>query len=127
MSRNWEDFRLAVLVLVGPGTVKQRLIDAYQGHLRAVDGADLPESVGVDFAALVSDLNCGKAVGGLCAAEVAVRKLSELDAAAYSARIIGMFVTLSRTHFSEADLPAPPRLRVVGDDEDELPAFLSRA
>jgi len=127
MSRNWEDFRLAVQVLVGPGTVKQRLIDAYQGHLRSVDGADLPESIGVDFAALVSALSCVKAVGDLCAAEVAVRKLSEQDAAAYTQRIFGMFIALSRTHFSEPEQPAQPRLRVVGDDDYELPAFLSRA
>jgi hypothetical protein len=126
MSGNWEQFRRAVLVLVGPGAVKQRLIDAYQQHLRCVDEADLPESVCVDFAALVSALSCTKAVGGLCAAEVAVRKMSEQDAASCNASIMAMFITLSRSHFSESDTSTQTRLRVVGDD-DELPAFLSRA
>jgi hypothetical protein len=126
MSGNWDYFRSAVLVLVGPGAVKQRLLVACQDHLRAVDGGDLPESVSVDFAALMAALSCVKPVGGLCAAEVAVRKMSEQDAASHAASIAAMFIALSRTHAGESELPAQPHLRVVGDD-DELPAFLSRA
>jgi hypothetical protein len=67
-----------------------------------------------------------KPAGGLCAAEVAVRKMSEQDAAAHAGRIVAMFVSMAGGEYAALEMPAPPHLRVVGDEED-LPAFLSRA
>jgi hypothetical protein len=126
MSGNWEHIRRAVLVLVGPGAVKQRLITAYLDHLRGVDEHALPDAVCLEYAVLRSAFSCVKPAGGLCAAEVAVRKMSDQDAAAHAERIVALFVALSGGEIGWAEAAAPPRLRVVGD-EDELPAFLSRA
>ena len=126
MSGNWEQIRRAVLVLVGPGAVKQRLITAYLEHLRSVDETALPDDVCLEFSALQSAFSCVKAAGGLSAAEVAVRKMSEQDAAAHAARIVAIFVAMAGGEHAESALRTPPHLRVVGDEE-ELPAFLSRA
>jgi hypothetical protein len=126
MSGNWDHIRSAVLVLVGPGAVKQRLITAYLEHLRAVDGNALPEEVRVEFAALQSAFNCVKPAGGLSGAEVAVRKMSDQDAAHHAGRIVTMFVALAGGERAASEISSLPRLRVVGDDED-LPTFLSRA
>ena len=126
MSGNWENFHLAVRVLVGPGVVKQRLIVAYLEHLRRVESEVLPDEVCVEFAALQSALSCVKPAGGLCAAEVAVRKMSDQEATAHAERILSMFLALSGASSESPEVSVPPRLRVVGDDDD-LPAFLSRA
>jgi hypothetical protein len=126
MSGNWEHIRRAVLVLVGPGAVKQRLITAYLEHLRAVDEGALPDAACIEFSALQSAFTCVKPAGGLCAAEVAVRKMSEQDAAAHAERIVALFLAVAGSEHETADVATPPRLRVVGDEED-LPAFLSRA
>lgn len=126
MSGNWDHIRSAVLVLVGPGAVKQRLITAYLEHLRVVDENALPDEVCVEFAALQSAFNCTKPAGGLSAAEAAVRKMSEQDAALHAGRIVAMFAALAASERAASEISALPRLRVVGDDED-LPTFLSRA
>ena len=126
MSGNSERFRGAVRVLIGPGAVKQRLIAAYLEHLRGVEGDSLPDEVCVDFAELQSALCCAKPAGGLSAAEVAVRKMSDHDAAAHAERILSMFLVITGVSGELPDQLSPPRLRVVGDDDD-LPAFLSRA
>lgn len=127
MSGTHEHFRGAVRVLIGPGAVKQRLIAAYLEHLRGVASDDLPDGVCVDFAELQSALSCAKPAGGLTAAEVAVRKMSDQDAAAHAERILAMYLVLSGVQSGLSDVSTPPRLRVVGDDDDDLPAFLSRA
>lgn len=126
MSGNWEHIRRAVLVLVGPGAVKQRLITAYLAHLRAMDEDALPDAARAEFSLLSSAFSCVKPAGGLCAAEVAVRKMSEQEAAAHAERIVALFQTLSGAAHEASEASGPPRLRVVGDEED-LPAFLSRA
>src|SRR5512141_1598757 len=128
MSGNWDHIRSAVLVLVGPGAVKQRLITAYLEHLRVVDESALPDEVCVEFAALQSAFNCTKPAGGLSAAEAAVRKMSEQDAALHAGRIVAMFAALAASERAASEISALPRLRVVGDDDDDdLPTFLSRA
>jgi hypothetical protein len=128
MQRTWETLRRAVLVLVGPGTCKQRLIDAYLGHLSKLNSVDLPESAAVQFDGLITALKGGQPTGGLCGAEVAVRKMSEADASRYSECVLDCFVALSAQRAQEAEAPAPPRLRVVGEANDgDVPAFLSRA
>ncbi len=126
MSGNLNSFHSAVRVLVGPGQVKQRLIVAYLEHLQGVESEILPDEVCVEFAALQSAFSCVRPAGGLCAAEVAVRKMSEQEASAHAERILSMFTMLSGANREAPESAALPRLRVVGD-EDELPAFLSRA
>jgi hypothetical protein len=52
--------------------------------------------------------------------------MSDQEAAAHAERILAMYLVLSGATAGLPDVAAPPRLRVVGDDDD-LPAFLSRA
>lgn len=129
MSEPWTHFHGATRVLVGAGPIKQRLIDAYRGHLAALREADLPEEIQADFAGLNASLHSAHATGGLSAPEVAVRKMSEKDAADHATSILEMYVTLAALHEREA--AQAPRLRVVGErlllDDEDLPAFLSRA
>ena len=128
MSEPLTHFHGATRVLVGAGPIKQRLIDAYRGHLAALRDTDLPEELRAEFLALNASLHSAHAAGGLSAPEVAVRKMSEKDAGDHAASILEMFATLAALH--ERETAQGPRLRVVAerlDDDDSLPAFLSRA
>jgi hypothetical protein len=123
MQTNWECFRDAVVVLAGGGPVKQRLTEAYQGHLRELDPDDLPHDLRNAYAALVTALQNGRPVGTLDAIAASVRKMSEVDAARHAQSIVHMFA-------SWQEPPAASRaalLRAVPIDDDQIPAFLNRA
>jgi hypothetical protein len=130
MAAHWDDFQAALLVLVGTGPVKQRLVDAYRHHLGSLHEHDLPDAVRDRFGALQKAMHEAPATGGLTAPEASVRKMSEKDAAAHAASLLEMFTVLSALNESEGT----PRLRLVANDADtltddlfEVPAFLSRA
>jgi hypothetical protein len=129
MAVVWDVFDGAVRVLVGCGPVKQRLIDAWRDHLAPLHDKDLPEALRADLGALRAAMHASAAAGGMGAAEVSVRKMSEKEAAEHAVRIFEMHLRLVS---NEADSGNAPRLRIVGDTQqtdafEELPAFLSRA
>jgi hypothetical protein len=126
MTEIWDQFRSASMALVGPGPVKQRLCEAYLKHLRTIAAADPPRELQAEYAALAEALHCSGAVGGLNGVEVTVRKMSEAEAAREAARILGIFATLCGGSARGPATAASAKLRVISDD-DEIPAFLSRA
>ena len=129
MTAHSDDFHAALLVLVGTGAVKQRLVDAYRRHLAALREEDLPEAVRDRFATLRTSMHEAPAAGGMTAPEASARKMSEKDAADHTAAILEMFTVLSALDESAS----APRLRIVANDDTltddlfEVPAFLSRA
>jgi len=125
MTQDWERFRCATLTLVGPGPVKQRLCDAYMKHLRMVDAETLPRSIQPGFSELAQAMRSAQAAGGLGAVEATVRKMSEQDAGLFAARVLEMFVVLSREDSREPAAQPQRQFRLVGDDD--IPAFLNRA
>lgn len=124
MLTNWERFRDAVVVLAGGGPVKQRLTEAYQGHLRGLDPEDLPRDLRGPYTTLVAALQSGQRIGTLDAISASVRKMSEADAAAHAQSIVQLFAGL---HEPPASSRPAAVLRAVPSDEDEVPAFLNRA
>jgi hypothetical protein len=119
----------AVRVLVGCGPVKQRLIEAWRDHLSPLHEKDVPEALRADLGMLRAAMHAAPAAGGMTAAEVSVRKMSEKEAADHAVRVLDMHLLLAS---SEEDSGNPPRLHIVGathqaDAFEELPAFLSRA
>jgi hypothetical protein len=125
MSDNWQHFRRAAEILVGPGAVKQRLCDAYLKSLQEVNPDALPREVRMSYAVLATALNGGTAMGRSGAVEVAVRKMSEPEAVSHASSVLAMFIALSGHDAGEQPAPAARQLRLVGNDE--IPAFLSRA
>jgi len=123
MQTNWEKFRDAVTVLAGSGPMKQRLVEAFQRHLRDLDAEDLPRELRGPYGVLVAAMQSGPRVGALDAVAASVRKMSEADAARYAQSIVHMFADLHEP--SAANRPAV--LRAVPDAGDEIPAFLNRA
>ena len=129
MPSNWEHMRQAAAVLVGPGAVKQRLVDAFLGHLRAVDAQTLPPEIQQPFMDLSATLSNVKAAGGSNAVVATVRKMSEAEAGACAARVLEMLVAMAGSDGREPVAGARQLRLVAGDDDgdDEIPAFLNRA
>jgi hypothetical protein len=94
-------------------------------HLRMVDAESLPKSVQPGFGELAQAMRSAQAAGGLGAVEVTVRKMSEQDAGLLAARVLEMFLVLSRDDTREPAAQPQRQFRLVGDDD--IPAFLNRA
>lgn len=130
MAALWNAVDGAVRVLVGAGPVKQRLIDAWRQHLGSLQDKDVPDALRARLMTLRAAMDAAHPTGGMSAAEVSVRKMSDKDAAGHAVRVLEMYAQLCATY--EFDAAAAPRLRVVGGEDrhdlgDDLPAFLSRA
>lgn len=123
MQTSWERFRSAVVVLAGGGPVKQRLTEAYQGHLRDVSPEDLPRELRGPYLVLVAALQSSQRTGSLDAVSASVRKMSEADAARHAQTIVHVFASLQE---SQPMGRTAGVLRAVPSD-DEIPAFLNRA
>ena len=123
MQTSWEHFRGAVVVLAGGGPVKQRLTEAYQGHLRDVSPEDLPRELRSAYLSLVAALQSSQRTGNLDPVSASVRKMSEADAARHAQAIVHIFADLQEPQPSHR---AAAQLRAVPSDED-IPAFLNRA
>lgn len=123
MQTDWERLRDAVTVLAGAGPVKQRLLDAYQRHLRDLDPGGLPHELRGTYASLLDALQSARRAGSLDTIAASVRKMSDMDAARHAQAIVQLFAGLHEPHGHAR--PAAP-LRAVPDD-DEIPAFLNRA
>jgi hypothetical protein len=114
MSATWDRFHGAALLLAGAGPVKQRLADAFRTHLVELDVEELPRELRAEFRSLSALLTSGRAVGGSSVIDATVRKLSEVQAAAYSGRLIGMYGQLAQ---SKAHAQRAPALRAINSSQ----------
>jgi hypothetical protein len=127
MTQITDRFQAAVFELVGEGSVKSRLIQAYTRHLQDLEEDLLPEDLRGEFIALRESLHERRPVGGESAVEASVRKMSSRDAEASAADILTTLLRLLRGNV------AVERLRVVngrepaavGDAGSQPPAFLA--
>ncbi|MFO1394231.1 MAG: hypothetical protein U1F09_10770 [Steroidobacteraceae bacterium] len=116
-AANFEHLDEAVRVLVGAGTIKQRLTEASMVHLSAVDPNALPRDLAGNFRDLMGMLNTAPAVGGLGAVEATIRKMSDRDAAGCAVRAFDLCVALAGREGLDAPAAISPRqLRLVGDE-----------
>jgi hypothetical protein len=84
----------AALSMTGPGSIKDRLRDAYCSHLEDVRESDLPGVLGAEFAEMIQALHRARALPGDDVVKASVRKLSNEEARRYAdlvVRLYGMF------------------------------------
>jgi hypothetical protein len=125
MQTNLERFREAALVLAGSGSLKQRLAQAFHGHLGTLAVDDLPRELRERFSALAAALHSTQRTGSLDSVSASILKMSEAQACEHAQAIVLMFSSLHETPPVVASRPAT-LLRAV-PDESEIPAFLNRA
>ena len=124
-ARNRSHLRAALLQLVGPGPVKQRLCEASLRHLSDVDPARLPEGVAERYRELMHSLSTASATGGLGRVGATVRKMSEQEAAACAGRVLDLYLALAADSRREPVVNPQRQLRLVVDEE--AGPMLSRA
>jgi hypothetical protein len=125
MQTNLERFRNAALVLVGSGSLKQRLAEAYHEHLASLAADDLPRELRDRYLALAAALHSTQRTGTLDSVSASILKLSEAQACEQARSIVLMFGSLHDATPAAANRPAT-LLRAVPDDQ-EIPSFLNRA
>ena len=125
MRTNLERFRDAALVLAGSGSVKQRLAQAFHGHLGTLAVDDLPRELRERYSTLAAALHSTKRTGTLDSVSASILKMSEAQACEHAQAIVLMFGSLHEAAPVVASRPAT-LLRAV-PDEQEIPAFLNRA
>lgn len=120
-----ERFRDAALVLAGSGSVKQRLAQAFHGHLVSLSAEDLPRELRDRFSALAAALHSVQRSGTLDAVSASILKMSEAQACEHAQAIVRMLGSLYELQPANPARPAM-LLRAVPDDQD-APALLNRA
>ena len=127
MAAVWEEFQAAMQVLVGCGPVKQRLIDAWRDHLARCTTRTCRRRC-VRTSAPCGGHARGPAAGGMGAAEVSVRKMSERTRRSMPCGVLDMHLQLVSNEPTPAPAaPAHRRRHAPGGCVRGLPAFLSRA
>jgi hypothetical protein len=85
----------AAVCLAGPGTIKDRLIEAYGKCLADLSEDDFPKELRADFAELVRALHRERALPGESIVRASVRKLSPEEARHYTTLIVRAYGTLA--------------------------------
>ena len=122
MSNHVESLYSAVLRMAGHGTIKERLVAAFEENLDYIEEYDLPEDVRPEFSELrrmmtrVAPLN---GEGPMCAS---VRKMSIGEADECAGLMVGIYSEMLRL----GD-PARPRPSAEADEKSKVPAFLVKS
>jgi hypothetical protein len=83
----------AALSMAGPGSIKDRLLDAYCSHLEDVQESDLPGALGPEFAEMSQALHRACALPGDDVVKASVRKLSNDEARRYAELMVRLYGT----------------------------------
>jgi len=125
-----DKFYAAVRKLATEGPVKQRLINAYVGHLATLAEDEIPEVIRPRFEILTKAMTAVAATEKETAVQVSVRKMSEADAVRLARSILVMFAELIRVKNTGERLHSGEsgKFAVVKLHQPELrpPSFLSR-
>lgn len=108
MSTNstWEKFQRATVTLARSGPIKDRLTDAYRGHLSQIAEDELPKELRADFRAFMYALTRERPVlRGEDSFRATVRKMSGEEAEDLACSVVQIFSALPR------HTPAAPRMK----------------
>jgi len=92
-----ERLECAVVCLAGPGTIKERLVDAYEHCLADLAEDDFPADMRASFAELVRAMHRERALPGESRVRASVRKLSPDEARRYTTLIVRTYGELAGT------------------------------
>ena len=116
-------FFAALSVMAGDGNVKQRLVQAYEDHLQALEEGSLPPEARQPFADLMRVLRAVAPLNGEGPVRATVRKMSPQDAAHCGRLMLELLTLLVRSAANEEDARPAKGLK----DRAAVPAFLVRS
>ena len=108
MSNNFERFQLATLRLTQDGSIKDRLIEAYDAHLSRIDAETLPDQVREEFDAVCACMHREPPQVRESPVRATVRKMSSMEACEVAASVVRLFTAMCRVEFSRATSHARP-------------------
>jgi hypothetical protein len=115
----------AALSMTGPGSIKDRLLDAYCSHLEDVHESDLPGALSAEFAEMIHALHRAQALPGDDVVKASVRKLSNEEARRYAelvVRLYGMFAGMKQQiHNGRANRAPAPLLKFLSAEASANP------
>jgi hypothetical protein len=98
MTSAWNCLYFATLELVHSAPIKQRIINAYRGHLKLIPEEQLPLEIRESFAQVMRNLGGVQPLRGEDAVAASVRKMSGHEADECATAIVEMFEQLCRSH-----------------------------
>ena len=111
---------MAIRALVGEGSIKQRLAEAYIEHLGDLDSKEFPSDLRQDFTVLYDALHRVNPGGKDSCVRASIRKMSVVEADVHAEMIVKLYSELLRN--GRVNSP----LSVVSKKEDKpLPRFLA--
>lgn len=122
MSNHVDRFLTAVTVMAGDGHIKQRLIQAYEDNLQAIECDDLPVSARQRYADLQAMLQTVSPLNGEGAIRSTVRKMSANDAAECGKLMVELLAEIIR--YSDS---GQTRLPSQADERPVVPPFLVKS
>jgi len=96
MTDHVDRFHAAITVLAGNGTVKQRLMKAYEDYLADIEADELPDEVKLGFADLTSLMYRVAPLNGEGAVCASVRKMSTKEAGQCARSVVALYRELVR-------------------------------
>ncbi len=96
MSNHVDRFYAAVTAIAGHGSIKQRLISAFEEHLASIEDSELPLAVCEDFGVLRNTMTGVEPLNGegrICAT---VRKMSVVEADQCARKMVDIYTSLVR-------------------------------
>jgi len=104
MSTALDEFQAATLSLARPGSIKERLTEAYRHHLCLVREEELPAELRDEFRGCIEMMTREPPLlRGEDAVRATVRKMSSGEASEVASTVVRMFAALSRSQ------PSAPR------------------
>jgi hypothetical protein len=113
MSRVYDRFESATLLLARAGAIKDRLSGVWHQCLVNIDPDDLPREMRVQFLELSRAMQRERPLRGEDAVRATIRKMSNEDAESLAALIVRMFCRMTRQQELELSLPTPTSAAVV--------------
>lgn len=122
MSNHLNQFYAAMSVLAGNGNIKQRLIQAFDENLAAIEDAELPVAVKQSFADLRSSMSGVDPLNGEGRTRATVRKMSVPEADECAQMMLGLYTDLVR--YGDK---SPEAIPLVSGEKSVVPPFLIKS
>jgi hypothetical protein len=125
MDTTWQQLEGAALALARSGSIKDRLVTAFQDHLTHVHAEDLPEMLRAEFRACQEALTRERPQRGEDAVRATVRKMSSPEADEVACTLVRLYGALVRESQRPAETPAAVPVAAGARGKKPVPQIIS--
>ncbi len=96
MASNYARLYKAALILTGPGSIQERLGDAFRSEVQYLNPSELPEPLRVELETIQDELTKAEASGERDRIEMSASELSDRQAADLSMQLLEVYDEVTR-------------------------------